>query len=104
MIKFPLVSTKKKNKAEEAIQYIKKSKKKLLEDFASDKICPPSDNPASFFMAGAPGAGKTETAISLIEDLKVSAIRIDPDEIKGWIPGYLDTWEKNQMYFTGHHQ
>ena len=68
---------------------MKKNKKKLLKDFASDEICPPSKkNSASFFMAGAPGAGKTETAISLIKLLNVPAIRIDPDDIKKWIPEY----------------
>lgn len=74
--------------AEEAKRYIKSHKKELIEKFASDVACPPTKQPSSFFMAGTPGAGKTETAISLIQTLGVPALHIDPDEIKKWIPGY----------------
>ena len=88
MIKLPFSSARKKSESDQAVEYIKKHKKKLLENFASDAVYSPSKNPASFFMAGAPGAGKTETAIMLLKQLNVSAIRIDPDEIKKWIPEY----------------
>lgn len=43
---------------------------------------PPSDNPITIFMAGTPGAGKTEFSITLIETFGGSFIRIDADEIR----------------------
>jgi len=88
MVKLPFSSNDKNDEAEKAIKFIKENKKKLISNFASDEICPPSKNPASFFMAGAPGAGKTEIAKMLIYVWKSPAIRIDPDEIKKQLPGY----------------
>lgn len=45
---------------EEAKQYIKEHKKELCEKFASKEIYLPTAEPSSYFMAGSPGAGKTE--------------------------------------------
>ncbi len=44
--------------------------------------------PAASFMAGTPGAGKTETSERFIEQFTVKPIRIDADEFRQAIPGY----------------
>ncbi|MBQ6375466.1 zeta toxin family protein [Candidatus Saccharibacteria bacterium] len=48
----------------------------------------PEAEPAGIFMAGLPGAGKTELSRNLIEDAGVSPLRIDMDEIAAMLPGY----------------
>lgn len=62
------------------------------------KICslekyPAVVNPSSYFMAGSPGAGKTEYSKSLIQILtekepERKIVRIDADEIRDWLPQY----------------
>jgi len=77
--------------SENAKTFIKKNKNLLFEKFASDKIYKPNDKPISLFMAGSPGAGKTEYSKALIELAKNSAnsiVRIDADEIREIIPQY----------------
>ncbi|MBU4257067.1 zeta toxin family protein [Patescibacteria group bacterium] len=77
--------------SERAKEFIKKNKRLLFEKFASDKIYKPNEKPISLFMAGSPGAGKTEYSKALIELAKNSAnpiVRIDADEIREIIPQY----------------
>lgn len=79
--------------SEEAINYIKANKKVLCEKFTSLEKYPPVANPSSYFMAGSPGAGKTEYSKSLIQILtekesERKIVRIDADEIRDWIPQY----------------
>jgi UDP-N-acetylglucosamine kinase len=83
---------------EKAIAYIKKHKKELCEYFASDEIYSSFEKPTSIFMAGTPGAGKTETAISLNKELNTPAVHIDADSIKAWIPEYTG---KKSFVFQG---
>lgn len=72
----------------QAINYIKKHKGDVLDKFANDRICAPQDEPISIFMAGSPGAGKTEFSKNLIRQADLQAVRIDADEIKEMIPQY----------------
>ncbi len=44
--------------------------------------------PAATFMAGTPGAGKTEVSKRFVEEFAVRPIRIDADEFRSQIPGY----------------
>lgn len=44
--------------------------------------------PAAFFMAGLPGAGKTEFTVNLLKESKLKAVRIDMDEIATQIELY----------------
>ena len=84
--------------SEEAIQCIKKSKKQIFEQFASDKIYRPFDVPVTFFMAGSPGAGKTEYSKNFIKNINqiifekentdFPIVRIDADEFRTLCPGY----------------
>ena len=71
------------NQIEEAEKYIKEHKRELIERFADPKIYPPDEHPRTFFMAGSPGAGKTEISRRLIESvIGKLPVRIDADDIR----------------------
>lgn len=72
----------------EAVKFIKSHKKELIEQFASDKTYPKEKNPVSIFMAGSPGAGKTEFSRRFLKVNKLNMIRIDADDVKEFIPQY----------------
>lgn len=73
----------------DAKKFIKDNKKLLIEKFAKLESIPPKDSPFSIFMAGSPGAGKTEFSKAFIKsNSSISAARIDTDEIKEIIPQY----------------
>lgn len=80
-------------KSEDARKFIKENVKLLINSFTDKTKYLPDDNPVSIFMAGAPGAGKTEFSknlISVFEDMFSPAkiVRIDSDEIREILPGY----------------
>ncbi len=72
----------------QAILFIKKNKQLLIDVFAGDDVCSPQKNSISIFMAGSPGAGKTEFSKNLIEKSNLKVVRIDADEIRELIPQY----------------
>ncbi len=79
--------------AEAANSFIKQNKKLLIEKFASIEEHPSVEVPFSIFMAGSPGAGKTEFSKALVGiflkmNPQKSAVRIDADDIKEIIPQY----------------
>ncbi len=79
--------------SEDAITFVKANRHKLIEQFADPREFTPSTNPETFFMAGSPGAGKTEWSRNFLYGYRevhgVSGIlRIDPDDIRATIPGY----------------
>lgn len=75
--------------AAEAKTFIKKEKTLLIKTFADLEKFPPNEKPFSFFMAGSPGAGKTEFSKRLIEIMApIPIVRIDADEIREFIPWY----------------
>jgi predicted ABC-type ATPase len=77
---------------EEANKYIKERKKELIARFADPKIYCPVDHPVSLFMAGSPGAGKTEVSKRLAEQFADNApVRIDADDIRTMFPDYTGT-------------
>lgn len=75
---------------EESIQYIKNHKKELIDKFILSIGCRPIPNPATIFMAGSPGAGKTEFSKNFIVRSFPNnlCIRIDADDIRDIIPAY----------------
>ena len=78
-----------KKLADKAVVFIREAKHKLIEKFAGSDICQPTEHPVSLFMAGSPGAGKTEVSKRLIARFKTEKpIRIDADEIREMLPGY----------------
>lgn len=76
-----------------SVTYIKDHKRDLIKQFANPDLYPSVQNPVSFFMAGSPGTGKTETSKVFIEDLENNdpgrkIVRIDADEVRDFIPYY----------------
>jgi len=74
--------------SESAKKFIKENKDLLFEKFASSKIYQPNENSISLFMAGSPGAGKTEYSKRFLERFNSKIVRIDADEIREIIPQY----------------
>ena len=67
--------------------------------FTDPKIFLPEIKPSSVYMAGSPGAGKTEASISLLDAIKqnegnkqnegqLNVLRIDSDELRSKIEDY----------------
>ncbi len=76
-----------------SVTYIKENKKQLFLRFADPNVYKPVEGPVAYFMAGSPGAGKTETSKVFISELEAKEpnrkiVRIDADEIRDWIPYY----------------
>ncbi|PKG36980.1 zeta toxin family protein [Psychromonas sp. Urea-02u-13] len=65
---------------------IKKNKKKIAKKLVDS--LPEEESPVSVFMAGSPGAGKTEVAKSLVESFGGNTLRIDNDELRNEFEGY----------------
>lgn len=77
---------------EEAIKFAKKNKNRIARELTDPARYKPDTVPISVFMAGSPGAGKTEFSKNLISILEMDqerrVVRIDGDEIRPFIPGY----------------
>ena len=71
-----------------AKRYARKNKDVFIETFIKEGIHLPTDQPVTFFMAGSPGAGKTEFSKSLVDLFGSPPVRIDADEIRSMFPGY----------------
>lgn len=67
-----------------ALQFARAHKSSIARRRTDKDIFKPESNPVSVFMAGSPGAGKTEASIELLDDLasEVRVLRIDPDELR----------------------
>lgn len=76
---------------QEALEYAKEHRTEIARRLTDPAIFVPEANPVSVFMAGSPGAGKTEASIALL-NLKsadgAKVLRIDPDELRAELPGY----------------
>ena len=73
----------------EALKYAKAHKRQIVEKYLSG--VPGAEKPLSIFMAGSPGAGKTEVSKQLLENLSFVGqrfVRIDADELRAKCPGY----------------
>lgn len=79
---------------EEALRWIRDNSQKVISFFAEDEKFIADTQALSVFMAGSPGAGKTEISKALVKELGTSilikdVIRIDPDEIRDMLPQYV---------------
>ncbi len=87
-----------KNEAEE---FARAHRNEIAKELTNPKKYIPDSLPSSIFMAGSPGAGKTEYSKSFIglleEDRQRKVIRIDGDELRQLIPGYTG---KNSYLFN----
>jgi UDP-N-acetylglucosamine kinase len=88
--------------SEHAISFVKDNVKEFIGEFSDDRKYPPTDKPVSVFMAGSPGAGKTEFSKRLLDMLEKrgvpKSVRIDGDEIRENLPGYSGS---NAYLFQG---
>lgn len=67
----------------EALEFARANKKAIAKKWTNPDIYFPEKQPVSVFMAGSPGAGKTEASIELFEEIEgTPIIRIDPDELR----------------------
>ncbi len=69
-------------------EWANKNKKQIAREFVRKVGHESSEEPSGIFMAGLPGAGKTEFTIELIKSLDPEPLRIDMDEIAQMIQGY----------------
>ena len=80
------------NIEDEAILFAKQHKIEISRRLTDPILFPPSDSPVTIFMAGSPGAGKTEYSKNLLDlvskNSKYHPVRIDSDELRSEIPGY----------------
>lgn len=74
---------------DEALEFARANKKAIAKRWTSTDRYPREENPVSVFMAGSPGAGKTEASLELLKKFGDSpVIRIDPDELRKEFPAY----------------
>ena len=75
-------------RAEDAFRWVKENEQTLIAKFATPGEYETDTVLVSLFMAGSPGAGKTEVSKRLIQRFSKKPIRIDADEIRTQCPGY----------------
>lgn len=81
---------------EAAFEFARVNRAALAREIADTNIFAPEDYPITVFMAGSPGAGKTEISKALVEIIEEGdeevqvrrVLRIDPDDFRNLIPGY----------------
>ena len=77
----------------QAIDFAKKHKSKIAGELTDTSRILPDEHPISVFMAGSPGAGKTEFSKELIgileKDGQRKVLRIDGDDLRQRMPGYV---------------
>ncbi|CAN5151794.1 zeta toxin family protein [soil metagenome] len=72
---------------------MKAHKRELVQEYLISQNYLPVERPISFFMAGSPGAGKTEFSKTFVQRLNAASpksptFRLDPDEIRSFLPQY----------------
>ncbi len=75
----------------DALAFARKHKKSIAKQLTDPTRFLPEDEPVSVFMAGSPGAGKTEASIELLDTFAAGSgeiLRIDPDELRHKFPDY----------------
>ncbi|QXI19479.1 zeta toxin family protein [Pseudomonas hamedanensis] len=72
-----------------AIRFARSNKKAIGKRLTDQGKYPPEKEPVSVFMAGSPGAGKTEASLALLSFFSDTPIlRIDPDELRSEFEAY----------------
>ena len=67
---------------EAAVVYARKEKERIATECLCKQNYVKETAPVSVFMAGSPGAGKTESSKNLIKNFTAPIVRIDPDELR----------------------
>jgi predicted ABC-type ATPase len=73
---------------QDALDYARANKKSIAKRLTDPTVYAPEKDPVSVFMAGSPGAGKTEASIELIAKIGTPVVRIDPDELRREFSAY----------------
>lgn len=74
---------------EDAIKFARSNKKAIGKRLTDQTKYPAEKEPVSVFMAGSPGAGKTEASLALLNLFSDTPIlRIDPDELRNEFEAY----------------
>lgn len=85
-----------------ALAFARANRKRIAKELTDPNKYRPDELPVSVFMAGSPGAGKTEFSKNIISILEKSndhqVIRIDGDDIRSMLPGYTGD---NSYLFQG---
>jgi len=82
-MKMENLSPAEKKVAEAALKFAQKHKTEIAKQLTDVTLYPPELIPVSVFMAGSPGAGKTEASIALLESFGGGGVlRLDPDELR----------------------
>ncbi len=74
-----------------AIAFAKANRTRIARELACLHSYPGEEQPVSIFMAGSPGAGKTEVSralTSVMNEAGAKALRIDPDDLRSFFPEY----------------
>ena len=74
-----------------AIAFARKNGKRISSELTDIEDFPSDPKPVSVFMAGSPGAGKTEASKALLKAVEkkgTKTLRIDPDELREQFEGY----------------
>ncbi|WP_235989074.1 zeta toxin family protein [Pseudomonas lopnurensis] len=81
-----------------AMEYAKSNRARIAREMVDLAVYPPEEVPTCVFMAGSPGAGKTEVSKRFVQSLEQLAeegfddlghvLRIDPDDFREGMPGY----------------
>jgi UDP-N-acetylglucosamine kinase len=86
----------------QALAFAKANKKKIAQELTDPAVYPPEPNPVAVFMAGSPGAGKTEASMALVAELEAGStkkiLRVDPDDLRCRFPSYSGN---NSYLFQG---
>lgn len=82
---------------DDAWAWAKKHRTTIARRWTDPTVFVPEENPVSVFMAGSPGAGKTEASkvlIAFYETNGTRVLRVDPDELRAEFPGYtgVNAW------------
>ncbi|XVN22121.1 zeta toxin family protein [Pseudomonas corrugata] len=77
--------------SERAVVFAKQNRTRIARDLACLETYSSDEYPVSVFMAGSPGAGKTEVSRAFIGMMQAGgskALRIDPDDFRVYFPEY----------------
>lgn len=80
--------------ADEAKAFARKNKRRIAKELTEPAVHPVEKDPVAVFMAGSPGAGKTEASRELIAKFEVQGHKvlcIDPDELRCYFDAYDGT-------------
>lgn len=87
----------------DAMAFARQHKHEIAAKLTDRALFPSEENPVAVFMAGSPGAGKTESSKVLLAELeakepKARILRVDPDDLRCEFPSYKGN---NSYLFQG---